>query len=398
MRATKKHSGKNTGSKVPGPITFENPAPLYEQIENDIKRKIARNELKAREQIGTQEELAIAYDVSMITIKRAIANLIKEGARYSRVGLGTFVAEQRKAKLSSSQHRIIGLVLRDLKHPYFSMVVHSVEERASQLGFTILLSSSSGDLEKEEFQINHFRELGAEGLVIASLSLEYKASKPIQKIHDENFPYVMVSYIHDPEYWYVGSDHEFGGFTATDHLIKSGYRSIGYVHVSPGNLLSEIRKNGYSRALIENGMPYNSEFIFQASTGSVDAMEDRVQLGYKFGKKFAQLPHRPEALAFYNDMLAVGFLQAVTEEGMKVPDDVAIVGYDDTLVAQYTAVPLTTIHQPVDKIGYSAVEIIEKRIGKNDVANRTIFKPSLVIRESSGATRKVPSAPLAQVK
>ncbi len=398
MHAEREHKKKNKGKKMLGPITPENPAPLYEQIEEDIKRKIASQELKVRDRIGTQEELAIAYNVSMITVKRAIANLIKEGVLYSRVGLGTFVAEQRKRKLSSSRHRIIGLVLRDLKHPYFSMIVHSVEERASQLGFTILLSSSSGDLEREEFQINHFRELGAEGLIIASLSLEYKASAPIQKIHEENFPYVMVSYIHDPEYWYVGSDHEFGGFIATDHLIKTGYRSIGYVHVSPGNLLSEIRKNGYSRALIENGLPFTSEFIFHAGEGKADAMMDRFQLGYKFGKKFVQLSHRPDALVFYNDMLAIGFMQAAAEQGMKTPDDVAVVGYDDTPVAQYTAVPLTTIHQPADKIGYSAVETIEKRIGKNDVANRTIFKPSLVVRESSGANKKVATAPLSQVK
>jgi DNA-binding LacI/PurR family transcriptional regulator len=230
--------------------------------------------------------------------------------------------------------------------------------------------------------------MGVDGLIIASLSLEYRATDYIQQLHKENFPYIMVSYIHDPEYWYVGSDHEQGGYIATEHLIAAGYKSISYVHMGKGNLLSEVRKNGYYRALMEHGMPFHSDSVHVLGTADEDAGADRFQLGYQFGKRFKDLCNRPEALFFYNDVVALGFLQGAGEQQIRVPDDVAIVGFDDTLVARYASVPLTTIHQPVDAIGKLAVEILQKRIEKGNVGNRTVLKPTLVVRESCGVRKR----------
>ena len=369
-------------------IDFGIRTPLYEQIVNDIRGKVERGELKPGEQIWTQQELAAKYGVSLITVKNALAYLVNEGILYTRVGRGTFVAEKQTRKINLSPNKTLGLVLRDLKHPYFSLIVHSVEERAYELGFNVLLSSSSNDIEKEENQINHFRSMGVDGLIIASLSLEYRATDYIQQLHKENFPYIMVSYIHDPEYWYVGSDHEQGGYLATEHLINVGYKSIGYVHVGKGNLLSEVRKNGYYRALTEHDMPFLADSVHVLGSTEEDAAADRFQLGYQFGRRFTDLKNRPDALFFYNDVVALGFLQGAGEKQIRVPEDVAIVGFDDTIIARYASVPLTTIHQPVDQIGRLAVEILQKRLEKGDVGNRTIFKPTLVVRDSCGAKKR----------
>lgn len=369
-------------------IDFNNPAPLYEQIENIIKDRISKGELKPGEQICSHHELSKKYDVSLITIKKALANLIKDGILFTRIGKGTYVAETKKPKVDLVKHKTIGLVLRDLKHPFFSMIVHSVEEKAYGLGYNLLLSSSSGNIEKEESQIAHFRKLGVDGIIIASLNLEYRATKYIQKLHEENFPYIMVSYIHDPDYWYVGLDQELGGYIATEHLIKLGYKSIGYVHVGKGNLLCDVRKNGYSRALMEHDIPYNAKNIFYPSENQRDTEMDRFKLGYNFGKKFVKMKQAPEALFLYSDLVALGFQQSVNEEGLKIPDDVAIVGFDDIEIAKYASVPLTTIHQPADLIGKYAVETIQKRINNYDTSNRTILKPQLIVRDSSGTYLK----------
>jgi DNA-binding LacI/PurR family transcriptional regulator len=369
-------------------IDWEARTPLYEQIVRDIKAKIASGEFGPGQQIWTQSELAAKYGVSLITVKNALASLVKENVLYTRIGRGTFVAEKSPKNAILSAYKTLGMVLRDIKHPYFSMIVHSVEERAYQLGYNVVLSGSSGNIEKEENQINHFRSMGVDGLIIASLSLEYRATDYIQKLHRENFPYIMVSYIHDPEYWYVGSDHEHGGFIATEHLIKTGYTSIGYVHVGKGNLLSEVRKNGYYRALTEYGLPFHSRNIFFLGAEEFDAGTDRFQLGYEFARQFKQLADKPEALFFYNDVVALGFLQGAAEQKIRVPDDVAIVGFDDTAVARYAVVPLTTVHQDVDKIASNAVDILQKRIEHGDVGNRTIIKPTLVVRDSCGAKKR----------
>jgi DNA-binding LacI/PurR family transcriptional regulator len=366
-------------------IDFNDPSHLYLQIEKALKGKIERGELVAGDQLAPHQELAKEYNVSLITIKKAIWDLVAEGMLITRAGRGTFVAEKHGKIFNVSAHKTIGLVLRDLKHQYFSKVVHSVEERAYELGFNVMLSNSSGSSEKEENQISRFRDMGVDGLIIASLSYEYKATGYIQKLHNEDFPYIMISYIHDPDYWYVGSNQELGGFIATEHLIRHGYKSIGYVHVGKGNILSEVRKNGYVLALQENDRPFDSRFIYCVTDFIASPKEDRYSLGYEFGKQFGGLSPRPDALFLYSDVLALGFEHALLERGMRIPDDIALVGFDDVILAEYATVPLTTIHQPTDKIGRAAVDIIQQRISNYDVGNRTIFKPSLVIRESCGA-------------
>jgi DNA-binding LacI/PurR family transcriptional regulator len=369
-------------------IDFVNPKPLYEQISSDLREKIARGELQPGERIGTHQDLAKRYNVSLITVKNALATLMNEGVLYSRVGKGTYVAERQWKKPDLSQEKMIGVVLRDLKHAYFSMVVHSIEERAYELGYHIVLSSSSESLEKEESQIDRFRSLGVQGLIIASLSYQYRATEYLRRLHETGFPYVMVSYIHDPDYWCVGSDHEYGGFIGTEHLIKLGYSSVGYVHVGNRNLLSEVRKNGYSRALMEHDIPFRSDRIFVIGAEGQDMGGDRFQMGRQFGKEFSGMKKKPDGLLFYNDMVALGFLQGAGEVGIRVPDDVAIVGYDDAAVARYASVPLTTVHQPVDKIGRLAVDTVHKRVEGIETGNRIVMKPTVIVRESCGAHRK----------
>ncbi len=369
-------------------INNNDPAPLYEQVERDIMRQIKEKSLKPGDFVGTHSELSKKYSVSIITIKKALLNLINSGYLYSRTGKGTFVAEMNEKKINFNSHKTIGLVLRDLKHPYFSLIVHGIEERAYELGYNLLITSSSNSLEKEENQINHFLNLGVDGLIIASLSLQYRATDYLQKLHNNNFPYVMVSYIHDPEYWYVGSNHELGGFLATDHLIRTGYKKIGYVHVGKGNLLSDVRKNGYMQALLEHDIPFDSKLVYFLDKEMFDSGVDRFKLGEDFGNSFIDIPDKPDAIYFYNDAVALGFEKAVMEKGIKVPDDVAIVGNDDIFNSNYASVPLTTIHQPADLIGKKAVDVVKRRIDGIDVENRIVLKPSLIVRDSCGAKKR----------
>ena len=369
-------------------IIHNDPSPLYEQIEKIIKNKIKSGELKPGDQIGSHHELTKEFNVSLITIKKALSNLVKENVLFTRIGKGTYVAEKQAVSTTLSGHKTIGLVLQDLNHPFFTKIVHGLEERAYELGFNLLISNSSGKIEKEESQIEHFRKIGVDALTIGSLSLQYRATEAIQKLHNDNFPYVMFSYMHDPDYWYVGINQELGGYIAAEHLIKLGYKSIAYAHVGKGNLLSEVRKNGYTRALMEYDRPYIAENIFYMSDEYTDRSMTRFELGYKFGKEFKSLYKRPDALFLYSDLVALGFAQAVQEEGLSIPDDIAIIGFDNTEIGQFSSVPLTTIHSPAHKIGKTVVDILNKRLTGNDVSNRTIFKPTLVVRESCGSKIK----------
>jgi len=366
-------------------LNFKDSSPLHFQIRRDLEEKINKGEFRPGDQIASNTVLAQKYKVSLITVKKAVAGLIDSGLLFSRIGKGTYVADKPQSRMTIQKQKNIGVVLRDIKHPFFSMILHSIEERAFELNYNILLSNSGGKIQKEESIIRRFQEMGVDGLIIASLSLEYHATPLIQKLHKENFPYIMISYMHDHEYWYIGSDHELGGYLATQYLLKIGYENIGYVHLGGGNLLSEVRKNGYNRALMEHNIEYKTERIFYLGTENYDSGANRYQLGYKFGINFSKLKNKPDALFFYTDIAALGFIQAITEKGMKVPDDIAVIGYDDVELSKYAAIPLTTIRQPTDKIGMKAVEIIRDRIDGKEIGNRTIFKPTLVIRKSCNA-------------
>ena len=122
-------------------INFNDSTPLYEQVQNDLKFRIREEEFKIGEQIKSHNQLAGEYNVSLITIKKALSNLIFEGVLVSRVGKGTFVAD-RNHNYDHLNHKSIGIVLRDLEHPFFTQVVQSIETEAYNLGFNTLENST----------------------------------------------------------------------------------------------------------------------------------------------------------------------------------------------------------------------------------------------------------------
>ena len=221
-------------------IDIQNSAPLYLQIVDDIKSKVASKELKVGDQLGSHAELSSTYGVSLITVKKALGTLIHEGVVFSRVGKGTYVARP-PFDGHRQENPTIGLVLQDMRSPFFSRVMHSVEDAAYELGYHVLLSNSSGKAEKEDGQIARFRAFGVKGLIIASMSHKYHATPTIRRLLHDGFPFVMVSYIADEEIPFVGSDHQLGGYMATEYLIKLGYKTIGYVNGETGNLVGDLR-------------------------------------------------------------------------------------------------------------------------------------------------------------
>ena len=321
------------------PIDVHNAAPLYLQIIDDIKSKIASKNLKAGDQLGSHAELAAAYRVSLITIKKALATMIQEGTLFSRVGKGTYIATQSPDQPSGAQ-QTVGLVLQDLRSPFFSRVMHSVEEAAYQFGYHVLISNSSGKAEKEDAQIARLRTFGVSGMIIASMSHRYQSTPVIRKLLREGFPFVMVSYIADEKIPFVGSDHRLGGFMATEYLIKLGYERIGYIDGERGNLVGELRRQGYEQALRTHGRRVDKRFIERLR---MKGERHDYESGYELGKQFVKMATKPDALFIYNDLAALGFEDAVMAHGFRIPEDVGLVGFDDIERGEYAAVPLTTI-------------------------------------------------------
>jgi GntR family transcriptional regulator, arabinose operon transcriptional repressor len=364
------------------PLDLKKPVPLYLQMSEDISARILTGEFCLGDQLGSQQDLSREYGVSLITVKKALGHLAQQGWIYSRVGKGSFVTRSTPGTPSMTQ-RSIGIVLENLQSPFFSLIVQSVEEHAYRNGYNVLLSNSSGETEKEERQIRHFRSIGVSGLVIASLHHLYHATPTIQSLYREKFPFVMVSYMDDQDIPFVGTDHELGGYVATRHLVNLGYHHIGYLNAERGNLVGELRKNGYVRALQEAGRPVEPRFLYQIR---VRGVRDYARSGYDAGKIFCRKHSgRPDALFVFNDLTAFGFQKALIEEGVRVPQDVALVGFDNITQAEYAPVPLTTMDQPTARIGSDAVDTLLRMIAGDRTSFRKIHEPHLVVRESCGA-------------
>jgi DNA-binding LacI/PurR family transcriptional regulator len=362
-------------------IDLKNPAPLYLQIADEIRQDIASGKLKIGDAIGSHQELADLYDVSLITIRKARNVLINEGILFSRIGKGTYVA-QKPHKVDFERHKTVGFVLRDLQSPFFSKILYSVEKSLNSNHFNLLISSTANVFEKEESQIEYFLKIGVSGLVIASMSRQYHVTPIIKKLHDTGFPYAVVSYIADKNIYYVGIDHESGGYIATKHLLGLGCRKIAYINSKKGSFLGEIRKKGYIRALNEYGISYEKHLTFHLQKrGEWFDYES----GYKIGEQFCHMISMPEAVFAYNDLAALGFEKAILAGGFRVPEDVAIVGFDDIRRSRIAPVPLTTVHQPTEEIGKMAVKIILDKINGKKVKSCGLLEPKLVIRESCGA-------------
>jgi DNA-binding LacI/PurR family transcriptional regulator len=360
------------------PIDLQNSTPLYLQIIDDIKSKIASKHFKAGDQIGSHAELVSMYDVSLITVKKALTTLIQQGVLYSRVGKGTYVA-QFSPDTHEEQHPTIGLVLQDIRSPFFSRVMHSVADGAYEMGYHVLLANSSGKPEKEDAQIARFRTFGVKGMIIASMSHEYHASPTIRKLCQEGFPFVMVSYIADENIPFVGCDHERGGFIATEYLIKLGYQRIGYINGERGNLVGALRQRGFAAALKAHGRKPDKRFLFHLRQ---KGERYDYQSGYEIGEKFVRLKVKPDAMFIYNDLSALGFENAVLAGGLRIPEDVAIIGFDDIERGEYAAIPLTTIRQPSDLIGKQAMELLLRLMERRETVHRRILQPQLVVRQS----------------
>ena len=357
--------------------------PLYQQVAADIRRKIISGEMPVGTQLQPHRELAATYGVSVITINKALAGLVSEGVLHSRVGRGTFVAVRPAPQTDTRPvSEMFGFVLRDLSSPFFSLVAHAAQQQADARGVGLLFSSSSNRLDREDEQIQRFRGLGAKGLVIVSMARTYRISDSIRALQDDGYPYVMVSYTAGADVPFIGLDLDRAGFLVGEHLIGHGRRRLGYIGDKFGSILFELKAQGFRRAALEHGLAVDSHFVFEYP---YEGEWNDYRSGYAVGEHVARMSDRPDAMFVFNDLGALGFEDGLLDNGVRVPDDIAIVGLDDIELAARVRVPLTTIRQPTSGIGSMAVDYLLSRLHGETPPVRQLLEPELIVRRSSGA-------------
>ena len=339
---------------------------------------------QARRQRVTLLDIAGDAGVSRATVSLVIrnvpsvANLTRKRVLRSIERLG-YVYHRGAASLRTQRSHAIGLVVSDITNPFFAEVIVAIEERLAAAHFVTLLGNTSEDRVKEERLLKTMREFPAEGILICqALGSESSAAAPTQA---DRLP--MVAFARRvPGLDYAGVDNAHGAQLAVEHLYQLGHRRIAFIGGIPEAATGKERIKGYERALRRSDLKFDPLLVVPSAPsrrGGHDSVE-----------KLLQMKNRPTAALCFNDVVALGVIEAIQHSGLNVGADFGVIGFNNIPDAAQSLPGLTTVDTSPRELGQTAAELLLKRIEKPASPIQTvILQPKLIVRESSGAGHQI---------
>ncbi|WP_354212381.1 LacI family DNA-binding transcriptional regulator [Arthrobacter sp. UYCu511] len=325
--------------------------------------------------VATHAGVAVGTVSNVLNYPDRVSSKTRERVQASISELG-FVRNDVARQLRAGHSRTIGLVVLDIGNPFFSSVARAAEDAAAERGNVVLLGNSGHNISREEHYIELFEEQRVQGVLISPVT---ENSKRLADLAAKGPKVVLVdSPSRTGEFSSVSVDDVYGGYLATKHLLDIGRRRIAFVAGPLQFHQVSDRLAGAKQAIEE--CPDATLEVLQASDLTVLA-------GREAGDSLVERKRRnlPDGLFCTNDLLALGIMQSLTMlRTIRIPEDVALVGYDDIDFSASAVVPLTSIQQPTAKIGSTAVELLIEQLESPGVPPRSVvFKPELIIRASS---------------
>ncbi len=335
----------------------------------------------------TLEEIARLAGVSRSTVSRVINHHpnVRPEVRERVWRIIREVGYQPHAaarNLVTRRSQIVGVVIPEtipkvFSDPYFPAVLRGIFDALMERGYHLMLSLLSPPQE-EDFYQRALRGRVVDGIIVLSAQV---TDPLIRRAYEEGLPVVSIGrYPQEPGVSYVDADNVGGGRMATEHLLRLGWRRVATI-AGPQTMAPGIdRLEGYRAALQAWGIRPSPDWIAEGDFTEAG--------GYMAMRRL--LSARPDAVFVASDLMAMGALKALREAGLRVPEDMAIVGYDDVELAQFTDPPLTTVRQPIYELGRVAVQLLLHQL-EEDVREpqRVILPTELVIRASCGALRQI---------
>ncbi|MEV3859393.1 LacI family DNA-binding transcriptional regulator [Streptomyces sp. NPDC050095] len=291
-----------------------------------------------------------------------------------------YVRSESARQLRAGRSRIMGLLVLDMGNPFFVDVARGAERAARAAGLGVMVCNSAQSTSEEAEYLSLFAEQRVRGVLLTPAEA---TGRTVEGFRRHDIPFVLVDRVAEgASECSVSVDDVNGGELAVRHLVDAGHRRIAYVSGPPALNQVKDRRQGALRALKEAGLPASA--LRELPTERLD-----VAAGRDAGARLLGLADRPTAVFCANDLLALGVLQSMYAAGVRVPEDVAIVGYDDIEFAAAAAVPLTSVRQPAVTMGALAAELLLEEIeaaDRPDTAHehrRVVLQPELVVRGSS---------------
>lgn len=330
----------------------------------------------------TIKDIANELSISPSTVSRALADnpLVKPATRDAVKKLAkeyNYQPNFTALSLRNNKTKTIGIIIPQIVHEFFALVIRGLEDYAYANGYNVIICSTHEMYEREVIDAKALLTGRVDG-ILACLSKETSNFDHFKDFKERNIPMVFFDCVCEEieTHKVVIDDHE-AGYTATTHLISQGCKKIAYVG-GPKNLtINKDRFSGYEKALNENGISLNEEWIVHCQTGDYD--DGRVSTKALFSEK------KVDGVFAATDMLAIGAMKNIKANGQKIPEDVAVVGFSNWSISELFEPSLTTINQPGYEMGYKAAELLIAQIGDpdNDEFETFTLSTDLVIRESS---------------
>lgn len=337
----------------------------------------------------TLEEIGTLAGVSRSTVSRVIneqpdvkdhirervLNIIRETGYIPNLAARS-LAMQRSGILGLVIPRSVATLFGD---PYFSRLTQGIAQACYSQGYMLSLFLFYSK-EDEQMALPHIVQSSyLDGVIVQATT---DSDPVIPHLHKSSMPFLVIGRLNhmDVEINYIDVDNISGAYKATTHLIDLGYQRIAHVAGTLDNRPALDRKIGYEQALREHNLPINQNLIVEGYFTE--------EGGYSSIERL--LPHKPDAIFVASDMMAFGAVRAIKDAGRTVPDDIAVVGFDDLPPSRRSNPMLTTVRQPILRFGARAVEVlIEIITNGNQSPHQTLFDTELIIRDSCGAKLRI---------
>jgi LacI family transcriptional regulator len=328
------------------------------------------------------KDIARELNLSVITVSKALRSNsdISDATRQrilARMKELDYQPNMAARALATGLSSTLGLIVPDLVHPFFAELAKAMGSVLHQHDNGLILASSGEDAEIEQAEIKMMLARGVDALLIASCQ---SALEGFYSVHNQRTPFVLVDRCF-PQLRanFVGTDDFAGGVMATEHLLQRGCRHLAHIG-GPDLSPAADRLHGFRTALMDHGLRPAEELIL--SRTRVEESGD--EAGYAMMQELLKNHPRPDGVFCYNDITAIGAMQAAIDAGFSVPEDIAFVGFGNVRYSKYLRIPLTSVEQSTTELGEAAAQLALDLVAKKLDKPMTIrLRPTLAVRASS---------------
>lgn len=291
---------------------------------------------------------------------------------------------------AARRDKSVAILIKEHDNPYYAGIIDGVHSVCNGQGYTVLVVSSAGDYETERRAVELLRARDADGLIVTPVLDGHADLSHLFELKRRNFPYVLLEEVRGVRASLVDVDNVAASRMAVEHLLSLGHARIAHLAGPPYSAHSQQRIDGVRLAYSRSHLVLPAEMVMRAGAH----LEDGYRAGLQLFRD-ASSAERPTAVTCYNDLVAIGLCRALGELGLRVPDDVSVIGFDDVPLCQYLSVPLTSVRVPTFEMGQVAARMLLRHVESKDPVppQRVDLTATLIERRSTAPPRQVAPPP-----